>query len=109
MTIHDATKPTTLLEQVVGALRLVADPEVGLNVVDLGLIYDIREQDGAVDLTFTLTNPMCPVHEVLSAGMRRAVLGVKGVRQCLLHLSMTPAWNPSMISPEGQRILGSIH
>lgn len=107
MTIHDATNASPMLRQIVLSLRRVSDPEVGLNVVDLGLIYNIHADEGEVEILFTLTNPLCPVREVLAAGIRRAVLGVEGVRGCTLHLAESPSWDPSMISEEGRRILSS--
>lgn len=89
------------------ALREVIDPEVGLNIVDLGLIYDVRFDGRRVHVTFTLTTPGCPMQYAMAEGIRRAVLELSSVEDCEVHLVWDPPWNPSMISEEGREILGS--
>lgn len=89
------------------ALRAVIDPEIGLNIVDLGLIYDVRFENRNVHVTFTLTTAGCPMQYTMAAGIRRAVLALSSVADCEVHLVWNPPWNPSMISKEGCAILGS--
>jgi metal-sulfur cluster biosynthetic enzyme len=86
-------------------LRTVIDPEIGINVVDLGLIYEVGVEAGMVNIKFTLTNPMCPLAEVLAQGIRTVVVNLPGVEKCHLQLIMDPPWSPERISEEGRRVL----
>jgi radical SAM protein len=85
-------------ERVTEALRTVIDPELGLSVVDLGLIYGIAIEGGRVGVTMTLTAPGCPLHEVLADWVRRAVLGLAGVEQVDVTLTFDPPWTPARIA-----------
>jgi metal-sulfur cluster biosynthetic enzyme len=89
------------------ALRSVLDPEIGINVVDLGLVYRVDVQDGAVRVTMTMTSPACPLGETLAeqaeAVIRQRVPGVTSVG---VDLVWEPAWNPSMMSDDARRQLG---
>jgi metal-sulfur cluster biosynthetic enzyme len=95
-------------EEVSSALKTVMDPEIGLNIVDLGLIYDIRIDGRNVALTFTLTSPGCPMQYVMAAGIRQAVLALEAVEDCEVKLVWDPPWTPSLISPEGRAQLDSM-
>ena len=89
------------------ALRAVVDPEIGVNIVDLGLIYDLQiGADGSVKLEMTLTTPGCPLHEAIHDAVRRALEPVPGVSGVDLDLVWLPPWTPEMITPEGRRALG---
>jgi AdoMet-dependent heme synthase len=79
------------------ALRAVLDPELGLSVVDLGLIYDITVEGGAVHVTMTLTAPGCPVHAVMTDWVRRTVEGIAGVARVDVELTFDPLWTPARI------------
>lgn len=97
--------PTTA--QVYDALRVVYDPELGVNLVDLGLIYDVVIEDGNVQVLMTLTTPGCPLHssmvQAAEAGVWRGVPGVQSVH---VELVWSPPWNPAMISAAGKAELG---
>jgi radical SAM protein len=80
------------------ALRTVIDPELGLSVVELGLIYGIAIEGGAVRITMTLTAPGCPLHELMAEWVRRAVLGVPGVERVDVSLTFDPPWTPDRIA-----------
>jgi metal-sulfur cluster biosynthetic enzyme len=95
-----------LVDQVRDALRQVLDPEAGLNIVDLGLIYDIEATDGAVTVTMTFTSPGCPAGEMLAAAAQQVVEAIKGVRTVSLDISFDPPWTPESISPDGRALLG---
>jgi metal-sulfur cluster biosynthetic enzyme len=84
-------------ERVIGALRAVLDPELGLSVVDLGLIYGVDIEGGTVRITMTLTAPGCPLHDVMADWVRRAVLGIAGVEQVDVTLTFDPPWTPERI------------
>ena len=84
-------------EQVLEALGGVLDPELGMSVVELGLIYDIDIVNGAVNITMTLTAPGCPVHEVMPAWIRQAVMAVPGVLSVDVRITFDPPWTPERI------------
>ncbi|HEY7833612.1 MAG TPA: metal-sulfur cluster assembly factor [Ktedonobacterales bacterium] len=89
------------------ALHTVLDPELGVNVVDLGLVYDVQvREDGYITVTMTLTTPGCPMHESLGHGVARALGKVPGVTGGDLQLVWSPPWDPSMMTPEGKAALG---
>lgn len=77
---------------VVEALRTVFDPELGLSVVDLGLVYGIEIAGGEVAITMTLTAPGCPIHDVVLAWVHEAVLKVPGVTRAGVTLTFDPPW-----------------
>jgi metal-sulfur cluster biosynthetic enzyme len=89
------------------ALRMVYDPELGVNVVDLGLIYgvDLRE-DGTLLITMTLTTPGCPMHDSLAEGVAAALDSVPGLPDGEIRLVFDPPWDPSRMTDEGRRELG---
>jgi metal-sulfur cluster biosynthetic enzyme len=89
------------------ALHDVYDPELGVNVLDLGLIYDIAvNEEGYVTVTMTLTTPGCPMHESLSEGVGAALEGIPGITGGEIRLVWEPRWDPSRITEEGRRLLG---
>lgn len=90
------------------ALKEVVDPEIGVNIVDLGLVYDVGiEEDGVVAITMTLTTPMCPLGEYIEAEVRNSLVGtVPGVTTTRVNLVWTPPWNPSMMSEDAKLELG---
>jgi metal-sulfur cluster biosynthetic enzyme len=85
-------------EQVTEALRTVLDPELSLSVVDLGLIYGVAIEGRTVRITMTLTARGCPLHEVLTDWVRRAVLAVPGVGHVDVSLTFDPPWTPARIA-----------
>ena len=88
---------TPSTEAVTAALRTVLDPELGMSVVELGLIYGIDVKDGAVEITMTLTAPGCPIHDVMGEWVRAAVLQVPGVERAEVRLTFDPPWTPDRI------------
>ena len=84
----------------------VYDPELGLNVVDLGLIYDITVADKKADITMTLTSPGCPVGPELITNIRRALSQFDDLDEIDVHLVFAPPWHPSMMSEEAKDELG---
>lgn len=87
-------------------LAHVYDPEIGLDLVNLGLIYDVRVRDGRVEVEMSLTTPGCPLSDAMPAAVERAVDLVPGVRQVTVELVWEPRWDPDMMSEEAKRQLG---
>jgi len=88
------------------ALRNVVDPEVGLDIVTMGLVYGVEVSCDEIRVTMTLTTPGCPIGQTL-IGMAYEALGrVAGSRRVRLELAWDPPWSPAMISAEGRRFLG---
>jgi metal-sulfur cluster biosynthetic enzyme len=85
-------------EQITEALRTVFDPELGMSVVDLGLIYTIEIDAGRVSITMTLTARGCPLHESLVEWVRRAVSEVPGVEAVQVAVTFDPPWTPHRIA-----------
>ena len=94
-------------ELVVKNLQKVFDPEINLNIYDLGLIYDVDVSDEAdVSILMTLTSPNCPAAEILPMEAEFAARAVQGVNRVKLRLTFDPPWNPDKISDEAKYQLG---
>lgn len=93
---------------VLEALRTVVDPELNCNIVDLGLIYDIRINGGKVVVTMTLTTAGCPMHESIALGVQRGVLSLEEVEEAEVILVWDPPWHFSMASDYGRACLGIV-
>ena len=102
----NAVSPNTMLDAVRAACASVADPEFGVSVDDLGLIYDITIHEGAVTVAMTLTTPHCPAGDVILDGVRAAVARVPGVTSVEVRLVWEPGWTPEMVNAAGRRDLG---
>jgi metal-sulfur cluster biosynthetic enzyme len=97
--------PTT--EDVYKELRQVFDPEIPVNIVDLGLVYDVKVQDsGVCNITMTLTSQSCPEARTIPEVMKRRVNALPGVTGTEIQIVWEPAWSPQKISPEGRIQLG---
>lgn len=98
-----------LTEKIYEDLKSVYDPELNINVVDLGLIYNIEVTDeGSVKVIMTLTTPGCPLHDSISSGVRYSVQGIEGVRSVDVDIVWQPAWSPDKMSDEAKRMLGRL-
>lgn len=94
-------------EQIImDALRQVIDPEIGCNIVDLGLVYQVALREGAVRVTMTLTTPGCPMHESISGGVKNALLNLAGVTDAEVEVVWDPPWHPSMMTEAGRAMTG---
>jgi metal-sulfur cluster biosynthetic enzyme len=93
-------------DALMAALKNVYDPELGLNVVDLGLIYGIEQHDGTIQVNMTMTTPGCPLHESMLQGVGEALSTFPGVQRVEVRLVWEPLWTPDRISAEGRRALG---
>jgi FeS assembly SUF system protein len=94
-----STTPDQIKSDVISILRTVYDPEVPVNIFDMGLIYEVEvEEDLSVYLKMTLTSPMCPVAETLPPEVEVKARGVAGVSDVRLELVWDPPWHPGMMS-----------
>ncbi len=106
---HDASSPesgSALDARVLDALREVIDPEIGLNVVDLGLVYGIDVEDGRVLVRLTMTTPACPLGEEIALDAAGRVRALEGVREAAIELVWEPPWTPERMSASAKEQLG---
>jgi FeS assembly SUF system protein len=97
----------SLKEKLVAMLRDVYDPEIPVNVYDLGLVYDVRvDESGGVGIEMTLTSPMCPVAETLPVEIEARAREIDGVREVSIDLVWDPPWSPEMMSEAARLELG---
>ncbi len=97
----------TIHSQILESLRDVYDPELGVNVIDLGLVYNIDvNEEGHVTISMTLTTPGCPMHESIAEGVGRAPQDIPGVTSGEIRLVWDPPWDPARMTPEGRHMLG---
>ena len=96
-------------DQIVQQLKTVFDPEIPVDIYELGLIYDVRvADDGQVDIDMTLTSPMCPAAEELPPEVESKARSVEGVSSVVLDLVWDPPWNPGMMSEAAKLELGML-
>jgi len=87
-----------LREQVIAEIRKIYDPEIPVNIYELGLIYDVKVEEGAVKIIMTLTSPNCPVAESLPQDVKDSAMQVEGIEKVDLDLVFEPVWNKDMMS-----------
>jgi metal-sulfur cluster biosynthetic enzyme/Fe-S cluster assembly iron-binding protein IscA len=103
----DLSQPPPEEEQVRQALREVIDPEIGINIVDLGLVYGVRVSERDVHVTMTMTTPACPLSEHIKAEVNRSVTtNFPGTRSVEVEIVWEPRWTPDAISKEAKQALG---
>lgn len=93
-------------ERVLEALKNVFDPELGINIVDLGLVYEVDVTDGIVHVEYTLTTMGCPIGPLIEQQIQALLQGVEGVRGVDAQMVLRPAWTPEMMSEEAKAALG---
>jgi metal-sulfur cluster biosynthetic enzyme len=93
-------------EDVTEALSNVIDPELGLDFVELGLVYDVGIEGGTVNITFTLTTPACPIGPQVSEQMKEFVGEIEGVEEVVPSMVFTPPWTPDKMSEDAKFALG---
>ena len=94
-------------EQVLEALKSVIDPELGINIVDLGLVYEVDVAEGGdVDIQYTLTTMGCPIGPLIEDQLRAFLAPLDGIGEVRPEMVLRPAWNPEMMSEEAKAALG---
>ena len=98
---------TAIEERIVDILKTVYDPEIPVNIYDLGLIYKIDvKEDATVDIDMTFTAPTCPAADFILEDVRQKVDTLEGVKGATVNLVLEPAWDQSMLSDEAKLELG---
>ena len=87
-----------LREEIIAEIRTIYDPEIPVNIYELGLIYDVKVNEGAVKIIMTLTSPNCPVAESLPKDVKDSAMQVDGIEKVDLDLVFEPVWNKDMMS-----------
>ena len=93
-------------KQVMDKLSTVIDPELNLNLVDLGLIYKAAIEQNKVTVTMTLTSPGCPLAPMIEDQVKEAVLTLEGIEKVVVDMVFDPPWSPAMMSEEAKLELG---
>ena len=107
LTPQDVKELAPLYENVVLALKQVYDPEIPVNVYDLGLIYELNiDKSHKAHITMTFTAPNCPMADEVMAEVKRSVEDTPGITGCELELVFEPAWDQSLLSDEARIALG---
>ena len=99
-------RPMPSVDEVEEALTNVIDPELGLDFVELGLVYEIEVDGSDVNITFTLTSPGCPIGPQVSDQMKEFVGELDGVENVSPNMTFTPAWTPDLMSEDAKFALG---
>jgi metal-sulfur cluster biosynthetic enzyme len=94
------------VDEVTDALREVIDPELGLDFVELGLIYEVTVDGGSVHVTYTLTSPGCPIGPQVSEQIEEFVMELDGVEDVQSSMTFTPPWTPELMSEDAKFALG---
>lgn len=102
----EASEPTALHSRVLEALHEVIDPELGLDVVELGLVYGVDIEEGRVQVRLTMTTPACPLGEQIVLDAHERVAACEGVVEARVDLVWDPPWSPSRMSPSAKEALG---
>ncbi len=97
---------TVTMDEIKEALRDVYDPEIPVNVYDLGLIYDIQLNEGNVYVQMTLTAPGCGMGPYIAQNAEWRIAEIEGVEDVEVEMTFDPPWNPEMITEDGKKLLG---
>lgn len=92
--------------RIVENLKQVYDPEISVNIYDLGLIYDITVNDGKCDIVMSLTSPFCPAVDQILEDVNMAAYMVSGINEVNVDITFDPQWGPAMMSEDAKLILG---
>jgi metal-sulfur cluster biosynthetic enzyme len=101
-----ADSPADLKDLIWAELRQCFDPEIPLNIVDLGLVYDVSVRDGQANVKMTLTSPGCHLGGQIAGNVQERLLALDAIQEANVELVWDPPWHQSMISPDGRKTLG---
>ncbi|HAM98753.1 MAG TPA: FeS assembly SUF system protein [Marinilabiliales bacterium] len=97
-----------LEDRLVEELKTIYDPEIPVNIYDLGLIYNLKEENGKLEVEMTLTAPGCPVADSILAEIKQKLELVDGIKEVVVDLVFDPPWNMDMITEEAKLELGML-
>jgi len=89
-------------DEIFTVLRQIYDPELEINIVDLGLVYEVRIEGAHVEVFMTMTSPGCPMHEVITSAADYAIQAIKGVESVNIQLVWEPPWHTGMLSQDAR-------
>ncbi|PQJ35901.1 aromatic ring hydroxylase [Salinibacter sp. 10B] len=92
--------PKPIRKQIADILRHVDDPELGINIVDLGLIYGLQFDEGDLTIQLTMTTPACPLSDYIKRNIHKVTGQVKGLQRVQIEIVWDPPWSPQMMEPE---------
>jgi metal-sulfur cluster biosynthetic enzyme len=105
VTDHEATR-LQYISTITDQLKTVFDPELPINIYDLGLIYDIKVTEAAeCYVLHTLTSAFCPAADVIPVDIQNAVQSVTGIKKCIVRITMSPQWSPNSLDPEVRQLI----
>ena len=93
-------------EEILEVLKGVIDPEIGLNIVDLGLVYAVEFNENEISITMTLTTPGCPMHNSITAWVEKIITQLESDASVKINLVWEPKWSPDLMSIDARRELG---
>jgi len=93
-------------EEIIDAIRVVVDPEIGISIVDLGLVYDVAVENGVAKVTYTLTSMGCPVGPLIESQMQQVLSLLPNLEGTEFQMVFRPPWGPEMMSDEAKAALG---
>lgn len=93
-------------EEVINALKKCYDPEIPVNIVDLGLVYDVNVKDDVVNIKMTLTARGCPMHSLIAMDVQNKVKELTGAKEVNVQIVWDPPWTPDRMSKEAKEMLG---
>ncbi len=97
-------------EKVIETLKSIYDPEIPINIWDLGLVYDVRvSEEGDVYVLMTLTAPGCPLANALAVAVEDAIRSIDGVRNVTVELTFDPPWDPRRMTQEGRELFKKLY
>lgn len=105
-TVITELNPVLPAADVIAALGSVYDPELGIDVVNLGMVYAVTVAGSAVSVEMTLTTPGCPLHSTIEAHVTQTLLSLRGVQEVDLQIVWDPPWTPLSMSAEARHSLG---
>jgi metal-sulfur cluster biosynthetic enzyme len=107
VSIRGAQPPATSPEEAVWhLLETVIDPEIGIPITDLGLVYSVEVSEGTARVVMTTTTPVCPLGAFIQRQVERGVTGIEGIKRVEVEIVHDPPWSPEMITDTGRRLLG---
>lgn len=96
-------------EQIIDKLKQCIDPELGINIVDLGLIYSINIEGSRINVLMTMTTPGCPMESYFVKDISIKLKSLKGISDVTVEMTFDPVWNPSKLSAESKDLLGFVN